>query len=220
MASNQNSKISLLLIIILGTALFSWTPWQAENISLKHFQDDELAYKYCPVFVQAESIKPDINHIYYRMAEDDKRIFLACHPVWPYEKDESKKGLQAIFNKLFYTGGLKLQRKIFGPEDIEAIEIVIDKESKKILRLRYESASHIKKEISEEKALEIEKPVLEVITWNHMFELITLEQAQGKRFFDLRPEYFTEELWNYYQMTKKQNNILSQDRAHFEWEHD
>jgi len=152
------------------------------------------------------------------MAQDDTRILIAYHPVWLYEKDERKKGMDAIFNKLFYTGGLKLQKKIFGPGDVETIEIVVDKQSGKIIRIRYESASHQKQEKTGEELEKISKPYFEVTTWNHMFDLISPEQAQGKKIYELKPEYFSKELWDYYRMTKKKQSLLSQDRAHMEWE--
>jgi hypothetical protein len=222
MGGNRKSKIGLGLtgcLLVLSIGLLSWVPWPAEQNAVKQIQDDALAQKYCPGFVQGEGIKPDLSHVYYRMAVDDTRILIACHPVWPYEKDEGKKGFATLFNKLFYTGGLKLQTKIFGPEDIEALELVVDKQSKKIIRIRYESASHDKQEVTGVQAGKIARPWFEVTTWNHMFELVGPESASGKKVQDLKPEYFTDERWNYYGMTKKKQSLLSQDRAHFEWEH-
>jgi len=221
MGGNRKSEIGFRLIAFLflvAITLISWTPWQPEPAPVKQLQDDALAEKYCPVFVQSDEIKPDLSHIYYRMAQDDNRILIAYHPVWLYEKDERKKGMDAIFNKLFYTGGLKLQKKIFGPGDVETIEIVVDKQSGKIIRIRYESASHQKQEKTGEELEKISKPYFEVTTWNHMFDLISPEQAQGKKIYELKPEYFSKELWDYYRMTKKKQSLLSQDRAHMEWE--
>ena len=177
-----------------------------------------MAEKYCPILIQADGIEPVPSHIYYRMAEDENRILIACHIAWPYERDERSQGLAAAWNKLFYTGGLKLQTKIFGPEDIEAIEIVLDKTSRKIIRIRYESASHRSQEKTGEEIANIEKPYFEVTTWNHMFELKSPEQANGKRIYQLKPEYFTDDLWDYYKIIKKRQTLFSQNRAHFEWE--
>jgi len=222
MDRNRKAETGLgltLALAALGLALVSWAPWPAEPNPVKLMRDDALARKYCPVFAQGEGIKPDLSRVYYRLGEDEKRYLLACHPVWPYEKDEGKKGLETVFNKLFYTGGLKLQTRIFGPEDIEAIELAVDKDSGKIIRVRCESAGHDKQEVAGEAAEKIARPWFEVTTWNHMFELTSPEAAAGKKVYDLAPEYFTDERWSYYGMTKKKQTLLRQDRAHFEWEH-
>jgi len=215
---NQARAFAVGFLLILSASLLSYHMWPDETVELKLKQDDTLAARYAPVIVQGEGIKPEPSHIYYRMAEDDTRILIAYHITWPYEKDERRKGLEAIWNKMFYTGGLKLQQVIFGPEDNEVIEITVSKETGAILRLRYESGGHQGEERSGEEVSKIDRPYFEVTTWNHMFELTSYEPAQGKGIYHLPPEYFTDELWNYYRMTKKHQHLLSQDRAHLSWE--
>ena len=205
------------LLALMAIILISAFQWQEEPGEFQMVKDDELAQRYCPVIVQGEGIEPEPSAIYYRMASQGERIFIAYHIVWAYEKGEGK-GFEKLWNKLFYTGGLKLQKVIFGPGDVEAIEIVIDREKRDMLRLRYERAGHQGVEKTAEELRGIEKPYLEVTTWNHMFELISPEETSGKRVYSLKPEYFTEELWRYYKITKKHKHLLSQPRAHFSWE--
>jgi len=214
----------ILCLCALGLGMMAAYRWEDEKGRLAHFKDQALAEKYCPVIVQADRIKPEPSHIYYRMARDESRIFIAYHVAWPYEKDETR-GWVAAWNKMFYTGGLKLQKKIFGPEDIEVVELVVDRQTGKITRIRYESAelaqkgkkvkqNHIGKE-----ADGAEPPVyFETITWNHMFTLTSKDHLDGKKLFRLAPEYFTAEQWDYYKMSKKHQTLLSQDRAYFNWE--
>ena len=206
-----------LLIIGLALSFISGFRWSKEPGEFQPVQEDEIAERYCPIIVQAQGIEPEPGAIYYRMAYQDKRIFIAYHIVWAYEKGEGK-GLEKLWNKLFYTGGLKLQKVIFGPSDVEAIELVVDKESGEIIRLRYEQEGHQGIERSGQELAGLEKPYFEVTTWNHMFELISKAQISGKKVYNLKPEYLTEELWRYYKITKKHNHLLSQPRAHFSWE--
>lgn len=219
----ENLKL-ILCLCGFGLLLVAAYRWPDEKGRLEHFKDQALAEKYCPVIVQGEGIEPEPSHIYYRMARDESRIFIACHVAWPYEKDESR-GLAAAWNKLFYTGGLKLQRKIFGPEDIEVVELVVDRPSGKIIRIRYESAElapaggKVKQNHVGREADGAEPPVyFETISWNHMFALVGEEELAGKKLYRLAPEYFSQERWDYYRMSKKRQSLLSQDRAYFSWE--
>ena len=216
--------IAILLVASVPLVCAGAYQWPDEKAALTHFQDQALAEKFCPIIVQGDNIKPDPWQIYYRMAQDDSRIFIAYHVAWAYEKDETT-GLLAAVNKVFYTGGLKLQKKIFGPEDIEVIEFVIDKKSGKIARIRYESATvekvgeKVKQNHQGKEVKNAEPPTyFETITWNHMFNMLSPGQINGKKVFKLKPEYFTQERWDYYKMSKKHKNLLSQDRAHYNWE--
>ena len=228
MGGSQKSRAAGLgltaVLFVLAVSLMAPAQWPPEKVAIKHLHDDALAQKYCPVIVQDKGIEPEVTHIYYRMGEDEGRILIAYHVTWPYEKDESK-GMAAAWNKLFYTGGLKLQRQIFGPEDNEVIEVSVDKKTGNIIRLRYESAevSKIEEKVkqnhmgTEEKSAEL--PLyFETITWNHMFAHIRPDQVSGKRVYKIEPVYFTQERWEYYQMSKKHQTPLSQDRAYYKWE--
>jgi len=211
-------------LAVLAGSLFSGYVWPPEQGELKLFQDQALAERYAPVIAQGEGIEPAPDHLYYLMADSPGRIFIAYHVSWPYEKDETK-GLAAAFNKVFYTGGLKLQKKIFGPEDIEVVELVIDKQSGEIARVRYESAevekkgNKVKQNHQGREAENVKPPVyFETITWNHMFALISPEELGARKVYQLQPEYFSAERWEYYKMAKKRRSLFSQDRAYFSWE--
>ncbi len=222
-------KISILNIgkwLVVGLALLlSGYVWKDGVGEVKMVKDQKLAEKYCPIIVQAKNIKPEPEAIYYRMAEEDGTLLIAYHIAWAYEKDDQKGPIHA-WTRATYTGGLHLQKIIYGPGDIEAIEFKIDKKTGKILRIRFETARF------SEKGKVIHIPVvlcgkecpskppiyLEVISWNHLFKIITPEQAKGKKIYQLKPKYFDEKLWQYYRITKKHQGPLSRDRAHFQWE--
>jgi hypothetical protein len=225
---SRTQKLGGYVLLLLGVslALMSYAGFPDETGNLKKMQDDALAAKYCPVFVQGDKIKPDLEAVYYRMAEDETRILIAYHPTWSYEKNETPKGFEGVWDKLFYTGGLKLQGVIYGPGDNEVVEIVVDKKSGKIVRLRFEGADlsngqekkHLAREYKDDPALTDPPVYLEVITWNHMFELSGKDKTDGKKVFLLKPEYFTDQLWAHYKMTKKHQTPLGMDRAHYKWE--
>ncbi len=222
MAGKQNLNrfrpFAVLVLLVVAAGLLSYHMWPDETVKPTPKRDDALAARYAPAVAQGPGINPEPSHIYYRMAEDDTRILIAYHITWPYEKDERSKGMEAAWNKMFYTGGLKLQQIIFGPEDNEVVEIAVSKQTGKILRIRYESAGHQGEERSGVEVEKIDRPCLEVTTWNHMFELTSYAAAQGKQVYYLQPEFFTDQLWDYYKMTKKRQSLLSQDRAHLSWE--
>jgi len=212
------------LVVIIGLLSFGYV-WKYEGKEVKTMENQELAEKYCPVIVQGEGIKPEPEAIFYRMAEEDGHILIAYHIVWAYEKD-SGRGFWKVWNRLFYTGGLHLQKVIFGPGDVEAIELKIDKKSGRIIRIRYETArvrksgkiKHIPLVVEQDQIPPALPLYFEVISWNHLFKLIDPGQAKGKKIYQLKPKYFTDQLWEHYRMTKKHQGPLSQDRAHFGWE--
>jgi hypothetical protein len=192
------------------------------------FRDEELARKYSIIIVQHDSIPAKPEKLLFRMAgsEDEKTIKIAYHVVWPFEKD-IRKGFWPWWTRVTYTGGLKLQKMIYGPGDVEAIELTLDAETGKVIGVKYETADWDKKgrvihvpvvksggEIPSDEHL-----AFRIVSWNHMFELIAeSEIKKDEPRYKFYPEYFSEELWSYYRMTKKKQTPLKRDRAHFEWE--
>jgi hypothetical protein len=61
--------------------------------------------------------------------------------------------------------------------------------------------------------------VFDVISWNHLFALAPDNDITATaNLISLEPAYFTEELWQNYTMVKKQEKILSRNRAHQDYE--
>ena len=190
---------------------------------VKIFRNDELARKYAPVLLQKSEVKPNPEELLYRMTRKDGNLLIAYHVVWPYERDEGN-GFYSLLNKIFYTGIFKFQRIIYGPKDVEAIELKIDEKSGKILGIKYETAIEKKGKIIHVPVIkEFDKPLdpplfFEVVTWNHLFRYVENGKSSDANVYKLEPKYFEERLWKYYRMTKKYKHFLSRDRAHFDWE--
>ncbi len=194
----------------------------------KVFNDEELAGKYAIILVQDDSIMAKPERLLYRMARSDDGgiIKIAYHVVWPFEQD-NRKGFWSWWTRITYTGGLKMQKIMYGPGDVEAIEMTINAETGKIDRVFYETADYDRKgnviHVEVEKEGDEIPPdprlVLRVVSWNHMFDLVTgsdIKECEPR--YELDPEYFTEELWDYYSMTKEKETPLKKNRAHFKWE--
>ncbi len=202
----------------------------SQEKGLANFRDDDLAQRYALVIVQDDSIPAKPERLLYRMArgkhENDGEILkIAYHVVWPFEKD-SRKGFYSWWTRVTYTGGLKLQKIIYGPGDVEGIELTVDAESGKIIKVVYETADwdekgrviHVPMEETGAEIPSDHQLVFRVVSWNHMFDLISESEVKEEPRYELVPEYFSEELWHYYSMTKKKQTPLKRDRAHFEWE--
>lgn len=126
-------------------------------------------------------------------------MYLAYHYVWKNEINNSK-GIKPFINRNMYTGGLGLQKKIFGKEDIEVVMLKLD-ENQNIIEVNYErakdynpkefSVKYEKVKISE--AIEI--PLyFKVISWNHLFNIIgkyNEEELNNTRVIELDAKYFS-----------------------------
>ncbi len=206
-------------------------------------QVQELVSRYAPVLVQGEDIPAPPGELLFRAAtsEDCRTLRLAYHVVWEFERDPGK-GFWPALTRATYTGGLRLQRIIFGPGDVEALALDVDLETSRVTRVRYETARYGKRGevihvpvVKEWGDVPDYNPLyFEVISWNHLFDLLeappgkaadkeskgTLNPgsgstAAGRKVYRLDPEPFTDELWKHYRMTKKREHMLSRDRAHY-----
>ncbi len=187
----------------------------------------ETARRHAPVFVQSEEIPATLERVLYRTAttDDGRSLLAAYHPVWDFEQDP-RPGMGPALTRAFYTGGLKLQRVIYGKGDVEVVEMEIDLETDRVVRLYYETADydqagnviHVDVNLADEKIPDVERLRFEVVSWNHMLDLMGPGEDRDGRVYDLDPEPFTEKLWKEYRMTKKVRTPLSMDRRHPEWE--
>lgn len=142
--------------------------------SFAPFQDDDLALRYCPVFESPSSFGP-IVAVYYRAARDkDDNLHIAYHPVWKRERNDNS-GFGPFLSRVIYTGGISLQRAMFGKGDVESIGVTIDAEGE-VVGLEYETAEDYRPDsfsvthlpIKEEGKVDL--PLrFRIVSWNHLF---------------------------------------------------
>ncbi len=187
-------------------------------------RDDALAAAHAPRLLAPRGPEfgpapADPEALYYRASRDDQgRLHLAYFFAWPYERNESP-GLAPWLNRMLYTGGLSLQRVLFGPGDVEVVSLVIRPDGR-VESVEYEIAENYDparfgvkhKAVTETENLAGEL-YFRVASWNHLFVRVRTP-APDDRALALKPQYFTEELWERYRMFKARETALSRNRAH------
>jgi hypothetical protein len=188
-------------------------------------RDDMLASQYLPIFDCPPEFGP-ILAVYYRAAKDESGLLhIAYHPVWARERNDTK-AWGPFLSRWLYTGGLSLQRAMFGIGDIESIGMTINPENGEITKIEYETAANYSpsdfsvKHLTVDKKGPFESPLcFKVMSWNHLFSLEEAPRSSsGKRNNAAPLSYFTSELWAKYSMWKNPETLLRKDRAHFVWE--
>lgn len=239
---------TIIVILLALVCLVAWYPAGKKEVPPAGYtpiRDDDLAARYRPVFDCPAEFGPIIA-LYYRAARDDSGVIhIAYHPLWAGERNDAK-AFGPFLSRLLYTGGLSLQRLMYGPGDIETIGLSIDPASGKIVGVDYETAADydpssfsVKHQAVSLKG-SFDPPLrFQVVSWNHLFALeentaASAEAASGNAVPSgaaPRAEaaltaaaaaaplsYFTPELWAKYAIWKNPETILRKDRAHFPWE--
>lgn len=218
--------VIVLLIVAAGIFLNVTTKTNSPKAEgFKPLRDDALAQRFAPRFISGiENGLP--AECYYRASVDEKgNIYIAYHPVWTYERNENS-GFMPLLSRVLYTGGLKLQKVMFGKGDVEVVGITLNRQ-KKIVELRYETADRYEptdfsvthKDIVLTEGME---PPLcfRVISWNHLFDFVPAKKIAGESGASIQPkaEYFAAALWRDYEMVKIKETNIKKSRAHFIWE--
>ena len=114
------------------------TPQSSDVDGYVPIRDDALASHFTPRIVPGNYDVPE--RILYRMSvenledigsenhpekNDNGRIFIAYFFVWAYERNDHS-GFLPFLSRNLYTGGLSIQKFMFGPGDIEVITIVLE----------------------------------------------------------------------------------------------
>lgn len=178
-------------------------------------RDDSMAVRYAPAVVSPEEFgQPDA--LYYRAARSNGKVYITYHFVWAGESNPAP-GFLPWLNRTLYTGGLRLQKTIFGKGDVEMVSLVIDS-SGNIDEVIYETAeNHDPSDFSVKHSTvrTVAKPPLlfRVVSWNHLF---LLEAGLSGKV--MRPEYFSQTLWDEYEMVKERESLLKKSRAHLPYE--
>lgn len=206
----MNKLFSFLFFLLSCSAI----PTRYDAANYTPFQDDELAFRYRPFLKESADDRPE--KLLYRASKDSEgMIYLAYHFIWSGEENTST-GFMPFLSRNIYTGGLSLQASLYGKGDIELIALKISPDGQ-ILELNYETADQYSaSDFSVKHKTIVEKETLqlplqfEVISWNHLFKRI---DTSGDK-FSLKPEYFSEDLWQEYEMVKPKETFYSRHRAH------
>lgn len=218
----------LYILLILFTISFCATPTVIDKdtdtvLGFTPIKDDELAKRYAPI-LEAGSEHGDPYGLYYRASKDlEGNTLITYHFFW--EKEENTgSGVGPFFSRNIYTGGLKLQKSMFGKKDIELVSLIIDK-SGKIQQVEYETAENydpnkfgVKHKHIERKGLHKEPVLFKVISWNHLFDYVGDNSDKTPNVIRLTPQYFNQALWQEYGMVKEKESFFSRSRAHKPYE--
>ena len=216
---------ALAIVLFLVFAYYPTNRRENPPTGYTPIRDDALASRYEPLFDCPPEFGP-ILAVYYRAAKDNSGVIhLAYHPVWTRERNDAK-AWESFLSRWLYTGGLSLQRAMYGIGDIESIGIALDPATGGISEIDYETAANYTPSSFSVKHLKVAKkgqfslPLrFQVMSWNHLFFLeekvpVSLEKPSA----DIPLAYFTPELWSKYSMWKNPETLFRKDRAHFIWE--
>ena len=218
--SHRGLRAVATIAIIFGIVTF-WVlrPIRETDFATPGFtplRDDALAKKFSPI-VLGHEIYGAPTRLFYRMAKNAQgELFIAYHFLYAHEENPHK-GFGALMSRLIYTGGLHIKDIMFGPADIELIEVGLNKDGKPIL-LAYEDAEKYNpsafavKHVSKSANNPLPPFCFTTPTWNHMFAHADSSLCLGKK--PLEAEYFNETEWNQYRMVKKTEAILRRNRMH------
>lgn len=217
----------IVLIAILAAYLNTTVHELEEGVGdYTPLRDDDAARRFAPALSSNDDFGFPVK-CYYRAARDrDGNLHLAYHPVWTHERNNSG-GFMPFLSRILYTGGLSIQRFMFGRGDVEVLSMTINPAGK-IIGIEYERPKNynpatftVAHETVRLRKEFIHPPVFAVVSWNHLFEIDrenTASQNSEKKLWRCNPEYFTDELWNEYTMVRLKETRLRKSRAHLPWE--
>lgn len=183
-------------------------------------KNDELARKFSPLLIPKNEYGLP-KALYYRASKDDSdNIHLTYHFVWDNEENTGS-GLKPFLSRWIYTGGLSIQKIMYGKKDLEIVAFTLNP-NEEIIKVVYETAENYNDgDFSvKHKTIVLEgkfepRLVFEVISWNHLFNKIDKSENElDGQVMLLNPEYFSEELWKEYEIVKEEETILKKNRAH------
>lgn len=210
----------LSLAIVCGVVSF-WVlrPLTETPVNTGEFtpiRDDLLAARFAPRFLP-HALYAAPTRLFYRMARSpDGGTHIAYHPFFPHEENPHE-GTGAALSRMVYTGGLHIKDIMFGPADIELVEVVLDK-SGKAIEIAYEDAGDYNPKAFSVRHVPklVKRPrqpfCFSTSSWNHMFALTRGNLCGSAP--ALVPEYFSEADWQKYRMVKKSEAMLRRNRMH------
>lgn len=189
-------------------------------------RDDAIARRFAPTLISNSDFGLPIA-CYYRAARDIQgNVHIAYHPVWEYERN-SARGIMPFLSRIIYTGGISLQRIMFGKGDVEMISVIVSPKGN-LVGIQYEKPKNYNPSTFtvEHQKVMIKKnftqmPAFRVASWNHLFEIepsLHPSLKTHEKMWKCNPIYFTNELWNEYTMVQLKETRLRRSRAHMPWE--
>ena len=226
----KGSRKYAILVIIIAVLFYSYvkitSTVQVHSTDIEGYTPvrvDSVAQRYVPIVIPGEKFDEPVRLLYRASRDTDGNLHLAYHFIWDKEENNAE-GLMPFLSRNLYTGGLSLQRVMFGKGDVEVVGMVISPKNR-IMRLEYETAAdYDPRDFSvKHKDVTVDGPVstpvcFEVISWNHMFDYKKSSTKKCKDGVRLQVEYFSKELWEEYTMFKREETMLKKNRAHFKWE--
>lgn len=216
--------VSIFLFILVSCSSVQKVDPKADLVNgFIPIKNDELAKRYAPL-LKAGSIHGDPFALYYRASKDEAgNIHITYHFAWEKEENTTS-GIGPFFSRNIYTGGLKLQKTMFGKGDLEMVSLIIDSNGI-IQKVEYEIAEDYdpnKFGVKHKHVIRTEphKELLafEVMSWNHLFQYLGDKYEYSQGFVQLTPTYFTQSLWEEYTMIKEKEGFFSRNRAHKPYE--
>ena len=188
-------------------------------------KDDQFAAKYAPRVLRNEKYGNPFA-LYYRASKNESgNIHVTYHYIWEREVNLGS-GWRPFMSRWLYTGGLGIQKITFGKGDIEQVSLIVNPRGE-VIQLLFETAeSYSDSDFGvRHKTIKLDgkfrnHQVFDVISWNHLFRLMENDEFELKdKLLPLRtPSYFTEALWQGYTMVKREEKLLSKNRAHLPYE--
>lgn len=227
-------KGRLIIVVIPLLILFVlFCPLKINENSVSGYEpikNDVLANEFKPIIVSNNEFRIPYKMVYRASVDDENNTYIAYHVFWDREVNLTN-GIMPFLSRNIYTGGLKIQKLMYGKEDVEVIEIKLNP-NKEVVRVQYETAENynpnnfavehknVMLEGNDLETYKSENVVFEVVSWNHLFDLKTIDDLEmnDKEKVDIEVEYFDSEEWEEYEMSKKINTILKKDRAHYGYE--
>jgi hypothetical protein len=215
--------VSSILIVFGVVAFWVLRPLRDSDLSLDGFtvlRDDRLAAQFVPrILEHAAYGKP--QRILYRMGKSSTgQIHIAYHPFYS-DEENPHSGFGPTMSRFIYTGGLNIKNLMFGPADIELIEVILDPRHQPIT-IAYEDADRYNPKSFSVRHLpkRVSNPAppfcFKTVSWNHMFSL--RDKLECDQIETLLPEYFSEADWQKYKMVKKTEAMLRRNRMHRAYE--
>lgn len=217
--------MSALLIVALTIALNRTTKVSDMDVpSFSPIKDDLLASKYAPRVVISEKYGNPVALHYRASKHDSGNTHITYHLIWDKEENNGS-GWKPFLSRWIYTGGLSIQKIMFGKKDMEGVSLVVTPAGE-VIQVIFETAENY----SDSDFGVKHKPVVldgkfkinllfDVMSWNHLFRRVEQEETVSKdKILSLTPTYFTESLWQEYTMVKREEKLLSKNRAHQTYE--
>lgn len=196
----------------------------APTPALAPIKEGVFAQKYAPLVLHNERYGTPQSLLYRASRDGGGYTHITYHFVWEKEENTAQ-GWKPFLSRWIYTGGLGIQKTMFGKKDIEQVSLVVSPNGE-VVQVMYETAfNYNDADFSvQHKTVVLDGKfktplVFDVISWNHLFTLVDGETtaSQGAP-VKLQPGYFTQALWQEYAMVKTRQTRLSRNRAHLAYE--